>query len=268
MSDLVLVDRHDAVALVTLNRPQARNALSRALLAELGAAFTALRADDSVRAVVLTGADPGFCAGVDLKEVAAGAAGGSAGAAGGSAPVTGAGSGQDAVTAMLEVGKPVIGAVNGVTVTGGLEVALACDFRVASERARFADTHARVGVMPGWGLTVRLPQAVGFAWARQMSFTGNYVDAALALRIGLVNEVVPHEELRPRALALAADAATIEPVDLAGIREMYRVTEAGTAADGFANETRVGAERGGFNPAEVERRREAVFSRGRTQTVG
>lgn len=266
MSDLVLVEHHDAVAVVTLNRPQARNALSRALLAELAAAFTTLREAAAVRAVVLTGADPGFCAGVDLKEVAAGAAGGSAPGAG--TPVTGTGSGQDAVTAMLEVGKPLVGAVNGVTVTGGLEVALACDFRVASERARFADTHARVGVMPGWGLTVRLPQAVGFGWARQMSFTGNYVDAALALRIGLVNEVVPHEELLPRALALAADAATVEPADLAGIRGMYRVTEAGTAADGFANEARVGAERGGFNPDEVARRRDAVFSRGRTQTGG
>src|SRR5215470_4452958 len=101
--------------------------------------------------------------------------------------------------------KPLIGAVNGVAVTGGLEVALNCDFLVASDRARFADTHARVGVMPGWGLTVLLPQRIGVARAREMSLTGNYVDATTALQWGLVNHVVPHDQLLPFARGLGAD---------------------------------------------------------------
>src|SRR5690606_20981276 len=94
---------------------------------------------------------------------------------------------------------PVIGAVNGVAITGGFELALACDFLVASEQARFADTHARVGIMPGWGLTVLLPEAIGFRRAKEMSTTGNFLDAQTALAWGLVNHVVPHAELLPFA---------------------------------------------------------------------
>src|SRR4029453_5828611 len=103
-------------------------------------------------------------------------------------------------------------AITGVAATGGLGLALACDFRIASETARFADTHSRVGVVPAWGLTARLPQAVGQAWARQMSFTGDFVDAATALRIGLVNQVVPAADLLDTAVGLAARIpATDEP---------------------------------------------------------
>src|SRR3984957_14663804 len=101
--------------------------------------------------------------------------------------------------------KPVVGAINGPAVTGGLELALQCDFLIASERARFADTHARVGVMPGWGLTVLLPQAIGLRRAKEMSLTGNYMDAAEALAVGLVNRIVTHDELLPTALALGRD---------------------------------------------------------------
>lgn len=251
MGELVRVESDGLVAIVTLDRPAARNALSAALLDQLTAAFDALRDDPGVRVVVLTGADPAFCAGVDLKEVAAGPRRPFS-----SAPI-------DAIT---EAGKPVIGAVNGPAVTGGLELALACDLRIASERARFADTHARVGVAPAWGLSWRLPHAVGYAWARQMSFTGNYVDAELALRLGLVNEVVPHERLLPRALELAGDMATVEPADLAVLREMYARRERGTAAEAAAREAELARTRGGvFDPAEVARRREGVVARGRAQ---
>ena len=144
---------------------------------------------------MLTGADPAFCAGVDLKELAAG----------------GDNLHSRAVDYLTGSPVPVIAAVNGPSVTGGLELALACDFRIASERATFADTHARVGIVPGWGLTVRLPKAVGAAFAREMSFTGNYVDAATALRVGLVNHVVAHDDLLPTARALAADVASCVP---------------------------------------------------------
>ena len=180
MAELALIDRPaTGVAVVTLNRPEKYNALSLALRRAFAAAMAELAAEDGLRAIVVTGADPAFCAGLDLNEFGRDdyefSDGG--GSPLGASPV------------------PVIAAVNGVAVTGGLEIALACDFRIASDRARFADTHARVGVFPGWGLTARLPQAVGQSWARQMSFTGDYVDAPLALRIGLVNEVVPHGEL-------------------------------------------------------------------------
>lgn len=254
MGELVQAEGDGPVATVTLNRPAARNALSAALLDELTAAFGRLRDDPGVRAVVLTGADPAFCAGIDLKEVAAGPR----------RPFSSA-----PVDAIAGVGKPVIGAVNGPAVTGGLELALVCDLLLASERARFADTHARVGVMPAWGLTWRLPRAVGYAWARQMSFTGNYVDAVLALRIGLVNEVVPHERLLTRALELARDIATIEPADLAALRQMYARSERGTAEEAAAHEVEVARARGGvFDPAEVARRREGVIARGRDQVSG
>ena len=103
--------------------------------------------------------------------------------------------------------KPLIGAVNGVAITGGFELALNCDFLVASENAKFGDTHTRVGVMPGWGLTVLLPQAIGVRRAREMSFTGNFIDAREALGWGLVNHVVPHRELLPATYGLARDIA-------------------------------------------------------------
>ena len=120
-----------------------------------------------------------------------------------------------------KVSKPLIGAVNGVAVTGGLELALNCDFLVASEHAKFGDTHARVGVMPGWGMTVLLPQAIGVRRAREMSFTGNFLGAEEALQFGLVNHVVPHEELLPFTRALAADIVGNEADAVRQIRATY-----------------------------------------------
>ncbi len=150
--------------------------------------------------MVLTGADPAFCAGVDLKDL----------------------SREDRsvqkdrlANPARHVGMipphetPIIAAVNGAAVTGGFEIALNCDFLIASERARFSDTHARVGVMPGGGLTVRLPQLIGPDRARRMSFTGDYIDAQTAYDWGLVVEVVPHESLLPRALEIAAAVVSI-----------------------------------------------------------
>ncbi len=154
-----------------------------------------------------------------------------------------------------------------MAVTGGLEVALACDFLVASERARFADTHARVGVMPGWGLTVLLPQAVGLRKAREMSFTGNFLTAEEALRFGMVNHVLPHDELVPFALRLAADIAGNERDGVRQIRSTYASVAATTvergweveAADAKAWQSRT------FDPAVVAERRERIMARGRSQ---
>jgi enoyl-CoA hydratase/carnithine racemase len=162
----------------------------------------------------------------------------------------------------------VIGAINGATVTGGLELALACDFLVASNRARFADTHARVGVMPGWGLTVRLAEAVGQRRAREMSTTGNFIDADTALAWGLVNHVVPHDELLPYSHALATDIVSNDRMGVANILETYQ-----QQVDLMTNDARILEVRrsrewvkaGGGSAEEVERRRAAILERGRAQ---
>src|SRR4029077_7429708 len=117
--------------------------------------------------------------------------------------------------------KPLIGAINGAAITGGFELALNCDFLIASERARFADTHARVGIQPGWGLTVLLAEAVGVRRARQMSATGNFLDAHTALTWGLVNHVVAHDELLPFCRQLAADIASSDQASVHRILQTY-----------------------------------------------
>jgi enoyl-CoA hydratase len=259
MSDVLLVEVADHVATVTLNRPDARNALNRELRKALPTAMLELDQDDDVAAIVLTGADPAFCAGLDLKELAAG---------GDALRETGEGSGPRRRPGPFpEMARPVIGAVNGVAITGGFEVALACDFLIASERARFADTHARVGIMPGWGLTVLLPEAVGVRRAKQLSTTGNFLDAPTALAWGLVNEVVPHEELLPRCQQLGRDIAT---VDRRAVRRMLQTYDDGALRDGagaWALEAEAAAAwlGTGLDPGALEASRQAVVARGRTQ---
>lgn len=259
-SDIVLVEVDGPVATVTLNRPDARNALNREMRAALPARLRELDERTDVAAIVLTGADPAFCAGLDLKELAGG---------GDALRETGAagGTGRRRRGPFPEMATPVIGAINGVAITGGFEVALACDFLVASERARFADTHARVGIMPGWGLTVLLPEAVGFRRAKELSTTGNFLDAPTALAWGLVNHVVAHDELLPFAQALAADIATN---DERAVRQMLQTYDDGALLDGagaWELESEVaGAWQGaGLDPATLEANRQAVVARGRTQ---
>ena len=191
MTAPVLYDVSDQIATVTLNRPDARNALSSEVLRLLPEFLVAADQDPDVGVIILTGTDPAFCAGLDLKEL-----GSSAGNLGGTGADGGANT-QGVRGPFPKVTKPLIGAINGVAVTGGFELALNCDFLIASERAKFGDTHSRVGVMPGWGLTVLLPQAIGVRRAREMSFTGNFLSAEDAFQWGLVNHVVNHEDLIP-----------------------------------------------------------------------
>jgi len=262
-ADVVLVEVADGVATITLNRPDARNALSTDLLRALPRAIAEADADPDVAAMVLTGADPAFCAGLDLRQVGSGSLDlGGSGAAGGTDEAARSRRGPFGART-----KPLIGAVNGPAVTGGLELALACDFLIASERARFADTHARVGIQPGWGLTVLLPQWIGLPRARQMSVTGNFVDADTALRWGLVNQVVAHDDLMPTALGLARDVASNDGPAVQRILRTYRegISEL-AGADAWAMEARVAADwQRDFDPGEVARRREAIQSRGRSQ---
>jgi len=265
VADVVLLEVVDRVATVTLNRPRARNAMSSELIATLRRLVADADNRDDVDVLILTGADPAFCAGLDLKEL---------GADGGPlkrAPTERAAGSATAQRArkgtMLPTSKPIIGAVNGVAVTGGLELALNCDFLIASDRARFADTHARVGVHPLWGLTVLLPQAVGIRRAREMSATGNFVDARTALDWGLVNHVVAHDELLPTARRVAADIISNDRRAVRAILATYEEASRVTGAEAWNVEARGAAafQQGGVDPDDIERRRQGILDRGRSQ---
>lgn len=253
------VERESGVCTVTLDRPEARNALNTALHLASAAALAEAEASDDVDVVVLTGADPAFCAGLDLKELGAGGENlrGGGGDEGGPRWT-------NPIQAVWEMTKPVIGAINGACVTGGFELALGCDFLVASVRATFADTHARVGVTPGGGMSVYLPMVVGLRRAKEMSLTGNFVDAAEAYRIGLVNHLVEHDELLPTARRLARDIAGNDGPTVQHLKHLYDDNARLTVGDALANEQAVfRSYRVDFD--EIERRRAAVIDRGRSQ---
>jgi len=260
---LVLVDVADRVATLTLNRPEARNALNLALMYALWDAVDAAGSDPDVDAVILTGADPAFSAGVDLKE----ASGQTPRSAETRGPGEGPERGENGLYRFFPViDKPVIGAINGVAVTGGLEIALQCTFLVASDRARFADTHARVGIMPGGGITVLMAQSMGPRRAIEQSLTGNFLTADDALRWGLVNHVVPHEELLAFTRRLAGD---IVSNDQQGVRRLLRhyrqMTNAATLDEAHLIEGHM-AETWRPDMAQVGERRADVTARGRSQT--
>lgn len=207
----ITVAHREQVALVTLNRPDAYNALNRDLSEGIVATFDALGADPGIHAVVLTGAGKAFCAGVDLKELSANPAVLTNGGMGTNSPM---------VRALRDCGKPIIGAVNGAAVTGGFELALACDFLYASSKARFADTHARVGLLPGWGLSQKLGRLIGINRAREASLTGNFICAEQALEWGLVNRICPEDTLVDDALAAAAQIAESNPDTISAMRSL------------------------------------------------
>jgi enoyl-CoA hydratase len=254
MSPVLLTETADGVRTITLNRPAARNALSSELLDRLVEALHAAEDDAAVRAVILTGADPAFCAGLDLREA------GASGLPSSSVLDTKA----SPWWVLHAMSTPVIGAINGPAVTGGLELALQCTFLVASERAAFGDTHARVGVHPGGGLTGLLPQAIGLRWAREMSLTGNFLDAAEAHRLGLVNHVVPHRDLLPTVRGLAGDIAAGDPRTVNALNDTYRDVAALPLGEGLALE-RARFKAWEYDAAGIESRRQAVLDRGRSQ---
>ena len=248
----------EGVAVISLNRPEVRNALNSQILRAIPEVIASLEENPEVDVLVLTGTDPAFCAGLDLRELGD----------------TGGNIEPEAQSSMSKGPfpartKPLIGAINGVAVTGGLELALACDFLIASDRAQFADTHARVGGMPGWGLSVLLPQAIGVRRSREMSLTGNYVGAELAASWGLVNRVVPHEDLIGTVLELAAD---IRSNNQQGVRQMlqtYESTTSVTLEEGWDVESKMGREWlrvTNFRPEDVAERRANIQNRGRSQS--
>jgi enoyl-CoA hydratase len=247
-NDVLLIETQDRVRTLTLNRPNSRNALSVALRTAFFAALRDAEADEDVDVVIITGADPVFCAGLDLKEL------------GDSAELP------DISPQWPSMTKPVIGAINGAAVTGGLELALYCDILIASEQARFADTHARVGLLPTWGLSVRLPQKVGVGMARRMSMTGDYLSAADALRAGLVTEVVPHPQLLDAARQVAASiVGNNQHAVRALLASYHRIDDAETRA-GLDIEAESAAEwMRSATGNDIAANRDAVLQRGRAQ---
>ena len=256
---LVLTETDGGITLVTLNRPDALNALSRALREAIVDTFERLRDDDATEVVILTGAGRAFTAGLDLKEL-----GGETQGSDGTRAVTS----DDLERAVRDVGRPVIGAINGYAITGGFELALMCDMLIASTEARFADTHARVGVVPGWGLSQRLPRMIGVNRAKELSLTGNYLDAAKAYEWGLVNRVVAPVDLIPTCRALARDILTTDRATRLAIRRIIDAGWATTLGEGLeieAEASRAHA-RTELTPEKVAARRRAVQDRGRTQS--
>jgi enoyl-CoA hydratase len=212
--------REDAVALLTFNRPEKLNAMNRQVLGELHHALDALAADQSVRAIVLTGAgEKAFVAGADVSEFPT------------LTPVAAMEFGRDlgaAAEKIARMPKPVLAAVNGFCLGGGCELAMGCDFIYAAESARFGQPEINLGIIPGSGGTQRLPRLVGKARAKELILTGDMIDAREALRIGLVNRVLPLPELLPAAKETAAKMAAKSGVVL-GLAKA--AIEEGTATD-------------------------------------
>ncbi len=224
MNDPVLFRVENHVAVITLNRPERRNAINQALLAGLYESLENVSRDETIRVVIITGEGKSFCSGLDLavldkenlfdpRE-----------------------DGSDMPDLFAACKKPIIGAINGHAITGGFELALNCDFLIASELASFADTHARVGIHPGWGMTQLLQEAVGRRRARQMSFTCRFINAQTALDWGLVNEVVPHENLMGRAMEIAGDICEGSPGMLGVVRDLINYRDTVSMADALAHE--------------------------------
>jgi len=256
---VLLVDKRESIATLTLNRPQAMNALSSELRNALIDAFADVARDESVGAVILTGAGKAFCAGLDLKEIG----GESRERSETSGAITGGG---NVIKAMETCPKPIIGAVNGVAITGGFELALACDVLFASPQARFADTHARVGILPGWGLSQKLPRLIGIFRAKELSLTGNFLSAEQAAAWGLVNRVVEAEHLLETCRALAGDMLSCHPETMRGYKALIDRGFGLPFAEALRLEREQSLEHAkNVRPEDVAARRRAIQQRGRTQ---
>ncbi|MDP2800333.1 MAG: enoyl-CoA hydratase [Phreatobacter sp.] len=255
----LLIERHGPVAVLVLNRPQAMNALSQSLIRSLTAAVAALGRDETARVLVLTGAgEHAFSAGLDLKELGA-----SSGLLG---MVEGGGERPNPIRAIEQCPKPVIAAVNGVAITGGFELALACDILIAAETARFADTHQRVGVIPGWGLSQKLARIIGPSRAKEMAFSGRFVTAPEASAWGLVSRTVPPGDLMAEVLALAGEIAEVDAGFLADYKRLMNEGYDLPFGEAMALEAEWSRRHNSaLAPNDLAARREGVQSKGRSR---
>jgi enoyl-CoA hydratase len=225
--ETLLVEQRERVAIITINRPDKRNALNIKTREEGAAALDELRADDGVRVVVITGAgDKAFIAGADIGEFA------------GRTAVTQRDvmTGRSLFTAIDTFPKPVIAMINGYCLGGGCELAMACDLRIASERASFGQPEINLGIIPGGGGTQRLTHLVGEGKAMELILTGEIIDAQAAHSIGLVNMVVPHEELAAKTLEIANRIAEKSPVALRLAKEAVKTAARATLDEGLRRE--------------------------------
>ncbi len=251
MYEQLLVERHaDGFATITFNRPAKLNTLSIALRRELGQAVDELEADPAIHVLILTGSGRAFTAGLDLDEWS-------------TAPAAGAWE-HDAVAALQRFGGPVIGAINGLAITGGVEIALACDLLVAARDARFADTHVKVGLLPGWGGSVRLQQRIGPHRAKELALTGRFFSADEALAWGFVNRVVEPERLRAEAEALARQMLAHPPDGLRAYKQLLNDEAALPLAEAFRLEReRARAANVGVTREEIDARLARLRRQGR-----
>jgi enoyl-CoA hydratase len=251
---IVLVDKQDGIATVTLNRPDKLNALNRELRLAFCHAMQDLRRDQDVRVVIITGAGRAFCVGLDLRELGTRASG-----------IRDEGE-ATFITVIDDMEVPVIGAINGFAITGGFELALACDITIAAEEAQFADTHARVGVMPGGGMSARLPRAVGIRKAKELSLTGNYLSARDAEHMGLVNRVVPRDQLLAAAREMATQIASANQTIVRQMKHLYDLTTRNSLGEALRIEQDMFREfNRKANLGELTNAGDAVIARGRTQ---
>jgi enoyl-CoA hydratase/carnithine racemase len=233
MFENLLYEKKESIAIITVNRPALRNALNALTVRELGSAFEQAKADNDVRVVILTGAgEKAFVAGADINELAV------------QTPVGGkayALAGQSVFDAIENLGKPVIAAVNGYALGGGCELAMACTFRIASENAMFGQPEVKLGIIPGYGGSQRLPRLVGKGRAMQILLTGDMVSAADAFRMGLVNQVVPQGELMAASEAIAKKIIANAPVAVKFVLEaVHRGVEMTQAEGQFLEATLFG----------------------------
>ncbi|MCR9103837.1 MAG: enoyl-CoA hydratase [Gammaproteobacteria bacterium] len=251
----VNVEKHEGFAVVTLNRPDAMNALSRELRRDFVAAFKRCTEDEDIRVLILTGTGKAFCAGFDLKELGSGATDNTAEEVN-----------NVVARAMEDFNGPIIGAINGHCITGGFEMALACDIIIASENARFADTHARVGMLPGWGLSQKLPRLIGLSRAREIAFTGAAIDAQKAYEWGLVNHVLQPEALLPKAMEMAANMVACVPQVLSRYRAMIDEGYSMPLVDALPWEEAQATQWAKLaTGAMIEQRRKGVLEKGRSE---
>ncbi|MCZ6828793.1 MAG: enoyl-CoA hydratase [Gammaproteobacteria bacterium] len=259
---LVLLEKHDGYAIVTLNRPDAMNALSRELRQQFVQVFEDCTQDQNIRVIILTGNGRAFCAGFDLKELGSDNSDNAAGSSNNAAAEVN----NALARAMAAFDGPIIGAINGHAITGGFEMALACDVLIASENARFADTHARVGMLPGWGLSQKLPRLIGLSRAKEVSFTGAPVFARQAYEWGLVNHVFPADVLLEKAVEMAENMCACVPHILKQYKPLIE--------DGYSmplQEAMLWEEAQAIESAKqasayiIEQRRQQVLAKGRSE---
>jgi len=216
MADPVKVEMEDRLAIVTINRPEALNALNSNVLRGLSMAIEHLSMAQAVGAIILTGAgDKAFVAGADIKEMVGLSA---------LEMRTFSEMGRRLGDAIAACSKPILAAINGYALGGGVELALACDIRIASDRAKLGQPEVNIGIIPGFGGSQRLPRLVGLGWASEMIYTGDAIDATTAERIGLVNRVVPADRLLDEAKALARKILEKSPAAIALAKACLRAS--------------------------------------------